>query len=365
MFLDRFVRRGKYLSEAELLELHGLCQILPGPTSTQTLTAVAFRLGGTVLAYLCFLVWISPAVILMTLAALAVSWFNQKQLPLSFIRFMVPVAIGFMARAAFTVSTRVIKGRLLYAIMLGSMALAFLYPSPFVTPVLIISGGLITGLVHKRKMPLKAQRSLRFSWIQAANFTIFFGIIIGAALVGKFTGSLPIRLFENFYRNGSLIFGGGNVLVPLLFSEFVAFKHYLSEEEFLGGFALVQVLPGPVFAFCSYVGALSMRNFGWQGQLLGALAASTGIFMPGILLGFFFIRVWNRIKGYRLVKASLQGINAAGAGLMVSATLLMLQPYIKQPVMMLTVLASIIVLYFKQIPPWALILAGLMAGLLF
>ena len=365
MFIDRLVRRGKYLNEAELMELYGLCQVLPGPTSTQTLTAISFKLGGTFVAYLALLIWISPAVLLMLLAAFSISFFNTNHISLGFIRFMVPVAIGFMARSAYKVNSIVIKGKQSLGIMLLAMLTGFFYPSPFVSPALIILGGLFTGLGFSRKFAEHTGKKIKIRPIQWINIGVFFGILIGAAVIGKFTGSLPVRLFENFYRNGSIIFGGGNVLIPLMYSEFVEFKHYLTEEEFLGGFALVQVIPGPVFAFCSYIGALSMRSTGLQGQIIGGTMATIGIFLPGTLLVFFFIRLWNQLKHYKMVKASLLGINAAGAGLMISATLLMLQPYNKQPIMMAIALATILLLYFKKIPSWAIILAGLAAGLIF
>jgi chromate transporter len=365
LFIERFVHRGKYLTEAEIMELYGLCQVLPGPTSTQTLTAISFRLGGTFVAYLALLIWISPAILVMIAAALSLSYLKAHNLSLDFIEYMVPVAIGFMARSAFMVSSRVIKGRQSTAIMMCAMVIAFFYPSPFVSPALIIAGGLISGISFKNKVLAPEGRGIRILGIQWVNVAVFWGILIVAALIGNITGWLPIRLFENFYRNGSMIFGGGNVLIPLMYSEFVEFKHYLTEEEFLGGFALVQALPGPVFAFCGYIGALSMRNYGLDGQVLGGVVASIGIFLPGTLVLFFFIRLWNQLKRYRLVKASLLGINAAGAGLMVAATLLMLEPYAYEPSRMVTVLATIVVLYFRKVPSYVVILAGLAAGMLF
>ena len=366
MFSERLVRKGNYLSESELMELYGLCQILPGPSSTQTLTAVSFRLGGPWLAWAALLLWITPAVVIMTLAALYFTYLSSHHLSVTFLRFMVPVAIGFLARSAYVLSSKVIISRTGMGIMMAATAIGFFYPSPFVSPLLIIGGGITTGLIFRKEEAGKVRMGkIVIEWIQWADFVLFFGILLLAALAGNLTGSLPIRLFENFYRNGSIIFGGGNVLVPLMFTEFVEFKHYLSQQEFLSGFALVQALPGPVFALTGFVGALSMRGFGLQGQLLGSLAATAGIFLPGTLLIFFFIRFWVQIRHLKLVKAGMEGINAAGAGLMTSATLLMLQPYAKQPLAMAIVAATLVVLYFNKLPGWTLLLAGLAAGLLF
>ena len=137
--------------------------------------------------------------------------------------------------------------------------------------------------------PIEDKGRIRINW---NNFVLWAGVFVLAALLGHYTRELPVRLFENFYRNGSLIFGGGHVLVPLLFTEFVEFKHYLSSEEFLVGFAFVQAVPGPVFSFCAYVGALSMREYGILGEIAGAVIASIGIFLPGTFLIYFLIQIF-------------------------------------------------------------------------
>jgi chromate transport protein ChrA len=155
---------------------------------------------------------------------------------------------------------------------------------------------------------------------------LFISVAILAAIVGAITKWLPIRLFENFYRNGSIIYGGGQALVPLLFTEFVRFKkkQYLSAEEFLSGLALAQVVPGPNFSFTSFIGVLAMRDYGVGGEVLGSFMAAAGIFLPGTFLIFFVYHFWNQLKQYRIVRASLEGINAASTGMIASAAVLLL-----------------------------------------
>ena len=130
-----------------------------------------------------------------------------------------------------------------------------------------------------------------------------------------------LKIFENFYRNGSLIFGGGQVLIPLLFTEFVEFKQFLTSEEFISGYALVQALPGPTFSFTAYLGALIMREWGTGGEILGGFIAAVGIFLPGTFLIFFVTGFWEDIKKYRVIKASLEGISAVSSGLVIAAAL--------------------------------------------
>jgi chromate transporter len=169
---------------------------------------------------------------------------------------------------------------------------------------------------------------------------------------------------ENFYRNGSLIFGGGQVLIPLLYTEFVEFKDYLSSEEFLTGYAAVQAVPGPVFSFTSYIGALSMREYGIGGEILGSVIATVGIFLPGTFFIFFVIKFWDQLKKFRIVRASIEGINAASSGMVIAAAFLLFQPLDANLLNMGMIIATFLALMFTKIPPPFIILAGLLAGFL-
>lgn len=359
MFTEVFVQKRKYLTQAELLELFGLCQILPGPTSTQTITAIGFRIGGPKLAFLTLLVWILPAVTLMTAAALLVDRLPSKFMSL---RYIQPMAVAFVALAAFRLSEKVIK-KASSIVLLGIAGIvSYIYQEPYVAPFLLLGAGMLTASKSKENQIDKDKEPLDIDW---SNFILFASIFIVAALLGQFTESKYLRLFENFYRNGSLIFGGGQVLIPLMFKEFVQFKQYLSAEEFLTGYALAQGIPGPVFAFSSYIGVLSTREFGGWGQVLGGLVASAGIFLPGTLLIFFIIRFWASLKKYRIVKASLEGIQAASCGLVVSAAFELFQPLELNQLNVLTIAGSFGLLYFTRMPTYLLIAIGLSAGILF
>ncbi|HLF35160.1 MAG TPA: chromate transporter, partial [Cyclobacteriaceae bacterium] len=168
----------------------------------------------------------------------------------------------------------------------------------------------------------------------------------------------------NFYRTGSIVFGGGHILVPLMYSEFVELKNYLSSEEFLAGLAFTQAVPGPVFSFCAYVGALSMRDYGIGGEILGAVLASAGIFLPGTFLVFFLSRFWESLKPYRIIRASLEGITACSAGLIIGAAYILFKP-IEFNVINLLFVSGTFLLLFTRIPPPLLIVAGLLAGFIF
>ncbi|WP_342664602.1 chromate transporter [Hugenholtzia roseola] len=194
------------------------------------------------------------------------------------------------------------------------------------------------------------------------------GIFAFAAIFGNATNSVAILLFENFYRNGSLIFGGGQVLIPVLFTEFVEFKKYLTAEEFLSGYAVAQALPGPSFAFVAFIGSVSMMKRStllnpFLSGSIGGLVSSFGVFLPGALLIFFVIKFWEQLKRYRPVRASLEGINAASSGMVVAGSILLFQSlpfsYLNSAIVVLTFL----ILQFTKIPAPFLILLGLGLGI--
>lgn len=360
MFYDRLVQKRRYLTEEELLELNALGQVLPGPTSTQTITALGFKIGGPNLAYLTLFIWVLPAVSIMTAAGMGIYYLEKHQLSLQFTRFIQPMAVGFMVVAGYRIGQKVINDKTTLALALMATLVAYLFRSPFMTPFVIAAGGLVTALRYQKQERMEKQ-PLRVQW---ANFFLWLSVFVGAALLGAYTQLLPVRLFENFYRNGSFVFGGGQVLTPMLYNEFVAFKHYLTREEFLSGLGLVQAMPGPVFSFASYIGALSMRDMGVQGQFWGSVVSTAGIFLPGTFLIFFVYRFWGQLKRYRVVRASLGGINAASTGLTAAAAIALFEPMAPYWPSVVVVGLTIALLLYTKIPPFALILAGLVAGVI-
>jgi chromate transporter len=360
MMIERLVRKRRYITEEELLELQALCQVLPGPSSTQTVTAIGLKIGGQPLAYLSLLVWSLPGMILMTFAAIGIHYLEQNQVSLSFTRFVGPMAVAFLMFGAYSIARKVIHNAQSWTFLIISIILAYLYPSPYMTPVLIVSGGIAASL-NFRKHEKMESGPIKITW---RPLIFWISVLIAAALVGKITQSLPVRLFENFYRNGSLVFGGGQVLVPILYNEFVGFKHYLTDQEFLSGMALTQIVPGPVFSIATFVGSMSMQPDGISAQIIGGFVATAGIFLPGTFFIFFAYPFWDQLKKYRGIRASLQGVHAASCGLTIAAAISMFQPMMESPQPIFTVIATLLILTFTKTPSYLIITAGLILGLL-
>lgn len=370
-FHKHLVERRRYLPAEELQELHALCQVLPGPTSTQTLCAIGQRLGGAKLAYLTLLIWALPSVILMMLAGILVANFDPGDVFPRITRYIQPMAIGFVAYAAWTMIQKSVNTKSGLGIMVAAATASFFFRTPWVFPLTLVIAGALTSFKYK-KQPAQENQVSGISW---NNFILWAGVLVFAAVLGAVTGAMPVRLFENFYRNGSLVFGGGQALTPLLYTEFVQYAKplpggeaaaYVSPENFLSGFGLVQSLPGPLFSFSAYLGVLAMhsRGYGIAGEITGGLFSAAGIFLPGTFLIFFLIRVWEMLKKYRPIRASLEGIAAANAGLIAAAAVILFLPLENNLLNYGMTIGTFMLLTFTRIPSWTLIPAGLIVGVL-
>ncbi len=370
LFFEYLVNKRKYLSEEELTELIALCQMLPGPSSTQTLLAIAYKKGGFKLAMLTLLIWMLPAFIIMTAIALFVTQF--KYLPemsktLQIAQFIQPMAVGFVGYGAVKITQKLVNTKTGIVLLIFSALATYLLRSPWAFPAVVVIGGLVTALKYEKQEKMEKKKFV-ISW---RYFIVYGGVFIIVASLGLITKSmpnsesisLPIRLFENFYRNGSLIFGGGQVLVPALYNEFVAFKKYLSSDEFLSGYALAQAVPGPVFAFSGYIGGLSMRNFGTWGIFVGSFVASAGIYLPGAFILFFVLKFWEQLKLYRPVRASLEGINAVSAGMVVAAIFTISENITPNFTNIAVMLFTFSALMFTKLAPPIIILIGIAGGI--
>ncbi|MFH6985217.1 chromate efflux transporter [Marinoscillum luteum] len=360
LILDMMVTKRGYLSETDLMELYALCQILPGPTSTQTITAIGFKIGGPSLAYLTLLIWALPALTIMICMGIMVNVFQDMDISLSFLKFIQPIAVGIVAYSAYRISSSVVSSRTGFFLMIISTMASYIFRTPWAFPIMLLIGGSITAFKFKQQ-PLEEKSTIKINW---SNFILWISVLVFAAVLGGVTQYLPIRLFENFYRNGSLIFGGGQVLVPLLYTEFVEFKGWLTSEEFLSGYGFVQALPGPVFSFSAYVGAVSMHNTDIPQQIMGGVMAAAGVFLPGTFFIFFVSRFWEDLKKYRMVKASLEGINAVSSGMVIAAAFFLFEPIAPTTLNYSLMLGTMCLMFFTKVPTPVIILVGLITGII-
>ena len=340
MMIKNFVHGRHDITEQELLEYNAFCQMLPGASSTQTLTLIGYKRGGIPLAILTLLIWITPASILMGALSFILNYINDRQAVAGIFIFIQPMSVGFIAFSAFRMSKVAVRNTITTIIMLVSSLLSFfIFKTPWTFPSIIIIGGIVTNFSSKR-IPQKGIPPKKIKW---ANILIFLTVFIVAASISEtarkesWKDRGPYNLFENFYRFGSLVFGGGDVLIPMMYQQYVvrpetekveqknprALK--VDKEDFLTGAGVVRAIPGPVFSIGAFVGGLAFNTSGSKMQLLGCFIGSIALFLPSLLLVLFFFPVWHNLKKYAAIYRSLEGINAAVVGIMIGSTIFLLK----------------------------------------
>jgi chromate transporter len=335
MMMKTFVHQRKDITEEELMEYNGFCQLLPGASSTQTLTLIGYKRGGIPLAVLTLLIWILPACILMGGVSFLLDYFDDMGLKVGVFKFIQPMAIGFIAYSTFRIFGIAVHNTITSVItILATIATFLAFKSPWIFPSLIVAAGIATNF-SDRRIPQKGIPPKKVKW---GNLLIFFALFGLAGYLSETASSQhwqsrkPINLFENAYRFGSLVFGGGDVLMPLMYEQYVTRPETkrvietkrevlrLSREDFLTGSGIVRAIPGPVFSIGSFTGGMVLRDEGPGMQLLGCIIGMIAIFLPSALLVLFFFPVWHNLKRYAVIYRSLEGINAAVVGIMAGAT---------------------------------------------
>lgn len=338
MMMKMFVDKTPYVTKEELLEYNAFCNLLPGASSTQTVTLVGYKRGGIPLAIMTLLIWIAPACFLMGAFSFILHYIDQNSLHTNIFKFIPALAVGFLVYASVMAFGVSIKNTITWIIMLVCVIATYLFfKTPWIFPLLIVLGGFATNLSHKR-IPQHETKPKKIKWWNIWLFAIIFivaGIISEMARKNDWPDRKPIQLFENTYRMGSLVFGGGQVLMPMMYEQFsvrptivrqkkpeVAKNMIeIDKDDMTTAMGIVRAMPGPVFSISSFTGGASLKEMGPEMQAAGCIIGSVAIFLPSALLVLFFFPIWNNLKKYAAVYRSLEGINAAVVGIMIASTL--------------------------------------------
>lgn len=384
MMMKHFVRNTPYVTENELMEYNGFCQLLPGASSTQTLTLIGYKRGGVPLAVLTLLIWILPASILMGGLSFLLQYIDKRQLGTDIFQFIAPMAAGFLVYAAYISFPMAIRNTITWFIMaIAAVTTFLLFGMPWVIPALILAGGLATNVSRKR-IPQLEQKPRQIRWWNFWLFGIIFilaGILSETARKDEWPDRKPINLFENTYRMGSLVFGGGQVLIPMMYEQWsvrpeaIRQKNpnvvQIDEQDLLTGMGIVRAMPGPVFSIASFTGGMALRDMGPRMQLLGCLIGMVAIFLPSALLVLFFFPIWNNMKKYAAVYRSVEGINAVVVGIMIASTVYIMKDISITDMKTVSffnigvILGTFLLLTFSRIPPPLIVVACLGLGYLF
>lgn len=360
VFTQQMVLKKHYLSEEELLELIALTQVLPGPSSTQTIIAIGHKIGGPWLGFLTLLVWALPIVSFMTLLSFMFEVLANNNISAEIVRYVGAMAVGFILIAAIKISKKVIKDKLTIGLLLLSAITTYLIRQAWIYPVLLIFGGSLSILTHHRKV-IWNKITLVPPWIYLWLFLFF---AIGNIVVATLFAHPLLVLFEKFYRYGYLVIGGGQVVIPLMYSELVETFQYMSSQEFLVGYGFVQGMPGPMFSFTAFVGGLALRDQGTFIQTLGGFISALGIFLPGTLLIYFIYPIWEQVKKIDAIQVSLKGILAIAGGFIVIAAVILLQRIELDIINLLVLVLTSLLLWNNKIPAPIIVICVLLLGII-
>jgi chromate transporter len=337
MMMKMFVDKTPYITKEELLEYNAFCNLLPGASSTQTVTLIGYKRGGVTLAIVTLLVWIAPACFLMGAFSFLLHYIDQTSLHTDIFKYIPSLAVGFLVYASVVAHAISIRNTATWGIMMFCIAATyFLFKTPWIFPVLILLGGVTTNLSRKR-IPQHETMPRKIKWWNIWLFAIIFivaGVVSETARKHDWPNRKPINLFENTYRMGSLVFGGGHVLMPMMYEQFSVRPQIIKakkgdssniidipKDEMTTAMGIVRAMPGPVFSIASFTGGMALKDGGKHMQVIGCIIGSIAIFLPSALLVLFFFPIWNNLKKYAVVYRSLEGINAAVVGIMIASTL--------------------------------------------
>jgi chromate transporter len=365
-FREEIVIRRKWVDERTYGDLVGLCQFLPGPASSQTGISLGIMRAGLLGGLMAWVGFTLPSAILLTLFAYWTSVLRTV-IATGILHGLMVVAVAVVAQAVWGMARTHCPDRSRATIAILAAIVTLLLPAGIVQVVIIATAGLIGWYLFKNNdittVPTSsALRSLIPRALAITCLALFTALLMLFLLPNLFYQLHALVLFASFYRSGALVFGGGHVVLPLLQAA-VVLPGWVTETQFLTGYSAAQAVPGPLFTFSAYLGAIETPSpNGW----VGAIIALLGIYLPSFLLLIGILPFWNSLRNQSAFQAALHGINAAVVGLLLAA---LYQPVwistIKNAYDFLFALAAFGLLVIWKLPPWAVVLlAALVGGLL-
>ncbi|MBE1556794.1 chromate transporter [Sporosarcina limicola] len=356
-FHEEYVRRRKWMDEKSYADLVALAQFLPGPASSQVGIGIGVMRAGVVGGIISFIGFTLPSVVVLILFALLFKGSDIGNA--GWIHGLKIVAVAIVAHAILGMAKNLTPDLKRKTIALFALLTTLLWQTAF-TQVGVILLAAFLGFhlykQHQENEEVSSQFPIAKS-VSAICLLLFFGLLFILPVTREVTGLYWVALFDSFYRSGSLVFGGGHVVLPLLEQEFVS-TGWISEESFLAGYGAAQAVPGPLFTFATYLGA-SMK--GWQGGLIATIA----VFLPAFLLILGTLPFWDSLRNNPKIKGAIMGVNAAVVGILISA---FYNPIWTSSILAPMDFALVVILFsmlvYWKLPPWIIVISGAVGGTL-
>lgn len=356
-FHDEYIRRRKWMDERSYADFVALCQFLPGPASSQVGIGIGVIRAGLLGGLIAWIGFTLPSVIALVLFAFLLQGYDISSA--GWIHGLKIVAVAIVAQVVLGMGQKLIPDRNRATIAILTASVTLLWQTAFSQVLLIVIAGIV-GMTLYRKVAIPETSRLSVPVSRTTCFlclAIFFGLLFLLPVLRQFYGADGLSLFDSFYRSGSLVFGGGHVVLPLLEREVVP-TGWIDKADFLAGYGAVQAVPGPLFTFPGYLGA--MIN-----GVTGALNATVAIFLPAFLLIVGALPFWNSLRTSPNVQGALIGINAAVVGILLAALYNPLwTTAILAPADFTLALILFAMLVYWKLPSWVIVIAGAVGGTL-
>jgi chromate transporter len=358
-FRDEYVHRRRWIDEATYADLVALCQFLPGPASSQVGMSIGILRAGLPGAVAAWLGFTLPSAIALVLFAYGMRGFDPDTA--GWLHGLKVVAVAVVAQAVWGMARTLAPDRPRATLATLATVAVVAIPGALVQVAVIAAAGVI-GWWMLPAVPVSAERRARVAigrGVAVASLVLFFALLIGLPLVERVAPAPAVAVFERFYRVGSLVFGGGHVVLPLLHAEVVG-PGWVSDAAFVAGYGAAQAVPGPLFTFAAYLGAVMEVG---PGGVAGAALALGAIFLPAFLLVVGALPFWDALRRNAAVQSALAGVNAAVVGLLLAA---LYHPIwtsaIHAPADFALALAAFVALAVWKLPPWLVVVLSAAAA---
>ena len=358
-FYDEYVKKRKWLDEKEYSDLVALCQFLPGPASSQVGIGIGTIRGGIIGGIISFIGFTIPSVIMLMIFSML---FTNSDANFTWIQGLKLVAVAIVAQAIIGMGKKLTNTKTTITLALFVLILALIINNLYIQVIALLITG-VYGLIFLRKDATSRNKIKNKTFnlpkkLGLVSLSLFFLLLTILPIASSITNNLWLKMFDSFYRSGSLVFGGGHVVLPLLKNEFVP-SGLISPDNFLTGYAAAKAVPGPLFTFASYIG-MSIEG------ISGGILATIAIFLPAFLLLFGILPFWDNIKSNIYAEGFLKGISSGVVGILIAA--------FYNPIWTSTIkseldfalgsLLFVLLMYFK-FPSWSIVLIGIILGILF
>lgn len=357
-FHEEYIRRRKWMDEKSYADLVALSQFLPGPSSSQVGIGIGVMRGGIIGGIISFIGFTLPSVIALILFVSLMNTFGIEDA--GWINGLKIVAVAVVAHAILGMAKNLTPDLQRKTIALFALVFSLVWQSAYIQIGIILLAGVVGFLLYNQQSANDGESVTSFNISHRIGYiclALFFGLLITLPILRNVTNIEWIALFDSFYRSGSLVFGGGHVVLPLLEREFVP-TGWLTEQEFLAGYGAAQAVPGPLFTFSAYIGAVIG---GWQGGLFATFA----IFLPAFLLILGTLPFWDALRSNSKIKGALIGVNAAVVGILLSA---LYHPIwtssIHSPIDFALAAILFSMLAYWRLSPWIVVVTGAIGGIL-